>query len=117
MAYLMSYDGQQKIALDGGLSSPSIRADLGTDNEDAEWHKAYSATYNTSAYTWGSQYKVGMEFLENSDSELASTIIGYLGVYVGDYVKRYDLAQAYSAILEDIEADNELAIANGLYDM
>ena len=117
MAYLMSYDGQQKIALDGGLSSPSIRADLGTDNDEAEWHKSYSDTYNTSAYTWGSQYKVGMEFLENSDSELASTIIGYLGTYVGDYAKRYTLDAAYSAIIEDIQADQELAIANGLYDM
>ena len=48
--YIMSYDGQQKAAADGGLTLPSIRTDLSVDNPDANWHKEFSDKFRRGVY-------------------------------------------------------------------
>ena len=105
MAYLMSYDGQQKLAYDiesggAGLDAVSIRADLGIDNTDANWHKRYN-NFNMAAYVANSQYKVGVEFL-GYNATYSKDIIGALNAYVGDYCKRKTNSEAYAMLQEDM---------------
>lgn len=59
LTYLLSYEGQQKMALNG-LNLASIRQDL-ADYKTANWGKGYE-TLNLSAYTYGSEYKVSTDF-------------------------------------------------------
>ncbi len=59
LAHLLSYDGQQNMALNG-LNLASIRKDL-SDPATANWGKQYSSL-NLAAYTYGSQYKVSTDF-------------------------------------------------------
>lgn len=88
LAYLMSYDGQQRAADQGGLTLPSIRADLSSSNAEANWHKKYSASFNVEAYTWGAQYKTREEFLDYADVVFASSLINAMNKYVGSYAVR-----------------------------
>jgi len=108
MAYLMSYDGQQKLADTkenggAGWNSVSIRADLGIDNTDANWHKQYSEDFNMAAYTANSQYKVGVEFLGNADATYSEDIIAALVSYVGGYCKRETSSAAYAMLQDDMD--------------
>lgn len=100
--YIMSYDGQQKAAADGGLTLPSIRTDLSVDNPDANWHKEFSDTFNVEAYTWGSQYKIREEFLDYVDSIYANDLISAMNTYVGSYAVR-DPDNAYSLFQREVE--------------
>lgn len=59
LTYLLSYEGQQKMALNG-LNLASIRQDL-ADYKTANWGKGYE-TLNLSAYTYGSEYKISTDF-------------------------------------------------------
>lgn len=100
--YIMSYDGQQKAAADGGLTLPSIRTDLSVDNPDANWHKEFSDKFNVEAYTWGSQYKIREEFLDYVDSIYANDLISAMNTYVGSYAVR-DPDNAYSLFQREVE--------------
>ena len=100
--YIMSYDGQQTAAADGGLTLPSIRTDLSVDNPDANWHKEFSDTFNVEAYTWGSQYKIREEFLDYVDSIYANDLISAMNTYVGSYAVR-DPDNAYSLFQREVE--------------
>lgn len=100
--YIMSYDGQQKAAADGGLTLPSIRTDLSVDNLDANWHKEFSDKFNVEAYTWGSQYKIREEFLDYVDSIYANDLISAMNTYVGSYAVR-DPDNAYSLFQREVE--------------
>ena len=100
--YIMSYDGQQKAAADGGLTLPSIRTDLSVDNPDANWHKEFLDTFNVEAYTWGSQYKIREEFLDYVDSIYANDLISAMNTYVGSYAVR-DPDNAYSLFQREVE--------------
>ena len=59
LTYLLSYEGQQKMALNG-LNLASIRQDL-ADYKTANWGKGYE-TLNLSAYPYGSEYKISTDF-------------------------------------------------------
>ena len=97
LAYMMSYDGQQKLAKDGKMTNPSIRLDLGVDNADAEWHKKYAANYNVGAYTWGGQYKVEVEFANYVDAKYVPGVMGAMVSFVGgDCVEKAKL-EAYNS--------------------
>ncbi len=64
--YLMSYDGQQQLAL-GGLNLPSVRNDLQDySNPEINWSKDYS-DFNLEAYLYGAEYKTGEDFLGKFD--------------------------------------------------
>lgn len=107
MAYLMSYDGQQRLAdtseNGGGLALPSIRTDLSVENKDANWHKSYSDRFNIEAYTYGAQYKTSQEFLSFVKPEFTSDIVNAMNSYVGDYAVRKTAAEAYQLLKEDID--------------
>lgn len=102
LAYLMSYDGQQRVADEGGLTLPSIRADLSVDNPEANWHKKYSSTFNVEAYTWGAQYKTREEFLDNTKAIFTSSLISAMNKYVGSYAVR-EPNNAYKYFKEEVE--------------
>lgn len=59
LMYLLSYQGQQKMALNG-LNLASIRKDL-SDPEVANWGKEFK-DLNLAAYTFGSEYKKSTDF-------------------------------------------------------
>ncbi len=102
MAYLMSFEGQQRVAGEGGLTLPSIRTDLGTDNPDANWHKTYSSQFNVEAYTYGSQYKIGIDFINGADPIFATDLINALNTFVGSSaVRRPD--DAYQTFKDEVE--------------
>lgn len=98
MAYLMSNDGQQKAAKDGGLTLPSIRSGLSAENPDAYWHSTYPA-FNVAAYTYGSEYKATQDFLAYADSSISSSLINALNSYVGSYcIKQTTSGKAYNLL-------------------
>jgi multiple sugar transport system substrate-binding protein len=66
LSHLMSVDGQEALAA-GGLNLPSIRKDL-QDYATAGWSKDY-ATLNLAAYTWGEEYKTGVDVFERFDAK------------------------------------------------
>ena len=102
MAYLMSYDGQQQLAAEGGLTLPSIRTDLGTENAEANWHKKYSSQFNVEAYLWGSQYKTSEDFLNYTKAIFSASLISAVNTYVGSYaIKAPD--KAYKYFREEVE--------------
>lgn len=103
LAYLMSYDGQQKVASDGGLTLPSIRSDLSIDNPDANWHKTYSASFNMEAYVWGSKYKMGLPFLANTKAEFTSGIVNAMNTYVGAYALKETADTAYNLFKGEVQ--------------
>lgn len=94
LSYLMSYDGQQKIARDGGLKLPSIRNDLSMENPEAAWHSQVRDAFNISAYTYGSQYKTELDFLGNVAPEFSADVIEALNSYIGKYAKERDSVTA-----------------------
>ena len=98
----MSYDGQQRVADEGGLTLPSIRADLSVDNAEANWHKKYSATFNVAAYTWGAQYKTREEFLDDTKAIFTSSLLSAMNKYVGSYAVR-EPENAYKYFKEEVE--------------
>ena len=102
LAYLMSFEGQQRVADEGGLTLPSIRNDLSTDNPDANWHKKYSSSFNVEAYTWGAEYKTREVFLDNTLAIFTSDIISAMNTYVGSYAVR-DPNNAYKFFKEEVE--------------
>ena len=63
--YMLSYNGQQKMALNG-LNLASIRKDL-SDTTVANWAKSYP-DINMSAYLYGSEYKIDTSFLSKVDA-------------------------------------------------
>ena len=69
--YLMSYDGQQNLAL-GGLNLPSIRKDL-EDYTVANWGAGYT-DFNLGAYLYGKDYKITVEFLQYFDPKYKSDL-------------------------------------------
>lgn len=69
--YLMSYDGQQNLAL-GGLNLPSIRKDL-EDYTEANWGTGYT-DFNLGAYLYGKDYKISIEFLQYFDPKYKSDL-------------------------------------------
>lgn len=95
MTYLMSYDGQQAMAENGGLTTPSIRKDLSETNPDAKWCAKHKDTCNMAAYTYGAQYKVGMDFLANVKATLTGDIVSNLNKYTGSYCISKTKADAY----------------------
>ncbi len=103
LTYLMSYDGQQKVAADGGLTLPSIRSDLSIDNADANWHKTYSSSFNMKAYVWGEQYKMGLPFLANTQSEFTSGIVSAMNTYVGAYALKETADTAYNLFKGEVQ--------------
>ena len=103
LAYLMSYEGQQKLAKDGGLALPSIRTDLSMANPDAEWHKTYGTDFNLEAYTYGSQYKTELDFLRNVPPVHSLGIVAALNSYVGKYAKEETEANALRYFQKDVE--------------
>ncbi len=103
MAYLMSREGQQKLAKDGGLALPSIRTDLSINEQDAEWHKTYGDSFNVEAYTFGSQYKTELGFLGNVAPEFSADVIDALNSYVGKYAKEREAAEAYKMFGDKIK--------------
>lgn len=109
LAYLMSRDGQQKIAKDGGLTLPSIRCDLSFETDDAEWHAAFrdpvtkQYNFNVEAYTYGSQYKTELGFLGNVAPEFSADIVDALNSYVGKYAKERDAVTALRMFKEKVE--------------
>lgn len=103
LAYLMSYDGQQKVASDGGLTLPSIRSDLSIENPEANWHKTYSASFNMEAYVWGSQYKMGLPFLANTKAEFTSGIVNAMNTYVGAYALKETADTAYNLFKGEVQ--------------
>lgn len=64
LRYLLSKDGQQKMALNG-LNLASIRKDL-SDYTTANWGLKYK-DLNLAAYTYGSEYKTACEFFTKAD--------------------------------------------------
>jgi ABC-type glycerol-3-phosphate transport system substrate-binding protein len=64
--YMISYDGQQIMALNG-LNLPSIRKDL-EDYTTANWGKGYE-TLNLGAYLYGMEYKIDTVFLSRIDTK------------------------------------------------
>jgi ABC-type glycerol-3-phosphate transport system substrate-binding protein len=64
--YMLSYDGQQIMALNG-LNLPSIRKDL-ADYKTANWGKGYE-TLNLGAYLYGMEYKIDTQFLSKVDTK------------------------------------------------
>lgn len=103
LAYLMSYDGQQKVTSDGGLTLPSIRSDLSIDNPDANWRKTYSASFNMEAYVWGSKYKMGLPFLANTKAEFTSGIVNAMNTYVGAYALKETADTAYNLFKGEVQ--------------
>ena len=103
LAYLMSYDGQQKVSGDGGLTLPSIRSDLSYDNPEANWHKDYSGSYNMEAYVWGSQYKMGLPFLKNTKSVFTSGIVTAMNTYAGSYALNETAETAYNLFKGEVQ--------------
>lgn len=69
--YLISYDGQQNLAL-GGLNLPSIRKDL-IDYTVANWGAGYT-DFNLGAYLYGTDYKITIEFLQYFDPKYKSDL-------------------------------------------
>lgn len=100
--YIMSFEGQQIAAGEGGLTLPSIRTDLSASNPDANWHKKFSGAFNVEAYTWGSQYKMREEFLDSVDSIFANDLISAMNTYVGSYAIR-DPQNAYDLFKREVE--------------
>ena len=103
LAYLMSYDGQQKVASDGGLTLPSIRSDLSIDNAEANWHKQYSASFNMEAYVWGADYKMGLPFLADTKAEFTSGIVNAMNTYVGAYALKETADTAYNLFKGEVQ--------------
>ena len=103
MTYLMSYEGQQVMAEKGGLYLPSIRNDLSSTNPDAKWCSEYKDKFNLEAYSYGAQYKVGMEFLQYVKPTLADAIVKKMNGYTGSYCVEKDAASAYRLFKSDIE--------------
>lgn len=103
MTYLMSYDGQQVMAEKGGLNLPSVRNDLSASNPEAKWCAQYKDKFNVEAYTYGGEYKVGVDFLEYVEPTLAAKIVGALNSYTGSYCIDKDAATAYRLFKADIE--------------
>lgn len=103
LAYLMSYDGQQKVASDGGLNLPSIRSDLSIENPEANWHKQYGASFNMEAYLWGSEYKMGLPFLADTKPEFTSGIVNAMNTYVGAYALKETADTAYNLFKGEVQ--------------
>ena len=61
--HMISYDGQQALG-GAGLKLPSVRKDLSSDNPAANWNKS-SGNLNMNAYTYGSAYKIDIEFMRS----------------------------------------------------
>ena len=99
----MSYDGQQKVASDGGLNLPSIRSDLSIENPEANWHKTYSASFNMEAYLWGSEYKMGLPFLADTKPEFTSGIVNAMNTYVGAYALKETADTAYNLFKGEVQ--------------
>lgn len=103
MSYLMSVEGQQKMAKDGGLNLPSIRKELGADNADSQWCAVYKDQFNVAAYTYGANMKVGMDFLSYAGADKATTIVNALNTYTGTNCIDKTKAQAYKLFKGAIE--------------
>ena len=98
MSFLMSYDGQQAMAKDGGLNLPSIRKDLSADNASAEWCAKYQGKFNMAAYTYGDSYKAGVDFLANVKPTLTGSIVSNLNKYTGSYCISKTKKEAYNLL-------------------
>ena len=104
MAYLMSEDGQQIIAKEGGLTLPSIRSGLSQENPDAIWHKEYTEKgFNVAAYAYGSQYKTDLDFIGYIDPIFASDVVSAIRTYVGSYAVKETPANALKYFKADID--------------
>ncbi len=103
MTYLMSYDGQQVMAEKGGLNLPSIRNDLSETNPDAKWCVQYKDKFNVAAYTYGGEYKLGVDFLQYVKPTLANSVIKALNGYTGSYCIDKTAVEAYNLFKADIE--------------
>lgn len=103
LAYLMSYDGQQKAASDGGLTLPSIRSDLSFDTPDANWHHEYSSYFNMEAFVWGNEYKTGLTFLANTNPAFTSGVVNAMQSYVGSYALNETADTAYNLFKGEVE--------------
>lgn len=102
-AYLLSEEGQQKFAQDGGSTLPSIRKDLSIDNPDANWHSVYP-TINMGAYVWGSQYKQTVDFLNNVEPTMVNDLVSALNSYVGSNCLQLTNAEAYTRLQRAVES-------------
>ena len=91
------------MAEKGGLYLPSIRNDLSSTNPDAKWCAEYKDKFNLEAYSYGAQYKVGMEFLQYVKPTLADAIVKKMNGYTGSYCVEKDAASAYRLFKSDIE--------------
>lgn len=65
MTYMLSVDGQNKMA-EGGLNLSPIRKDLAQDT-NAVWRAAYP-TLNMDAYLFGSEYKICLDYIISRSS-------------------------------------------------
>ncbi len=101
--YMISYDGQQKVARDGGLTLPSVRTELSVDNPDASWHSTYGSQFNVAAYTYGSEYKVTQDFLGYVNPVFSTSIIDAMNGFVGAYCIRETKERAYTLFKGEIE--------------
>lgn len=101
--YLISYDGQQKVAADGGLTLPSVRTELSAENPEANWHRTYGDSFNVSAYTYGSEYKITQDFLGYVNPVFSTSIISAMNGYVGAYCIRETKDRAYTLFQGEIE--------------
>ncbi len=101
--YLISYDGQQKVAKDGGLTLPSGRTDLSAETPDANWHGTYGSRFNVSAYTYGSEYKVTQDFLGYVNPTFSTKLISAMNTYVNSYCIRESKDRAYTMFKGAVE--------------
>ncbi|MBQ6727755.1 MAG: sugar ABC transporter substrate-binding protein [Clostridia bacterium] len=103
--YMISYDGQQKMALNG-LNLASVRKDL-SDPTVANWGKEYP-TLNMAAYLFGSEYKIDTSFLSRIDSSMktgVSTAVQDMFHSATNSTKDLEKAvrDCYNQILDELE--------------
>ena len=71
LSHMLSYDGQQAMGANG-LNLASIRRDL-SDYKTANWGKGYE-DINLGAYLYGSEYKIGPDYLARVDASYKSDL-------------------------------------------
>ncbi len=109
--FLMSYDGQQAMAL-GGLNLPSIRNDLADpDNAEANWTKGYTDR-NLEAYVLYDENKVADEYYAYcSPSAMANVTLAVSDV-IGDTLSTRENRRSIDEIISRGVSDLNDAVGN-----
>lgn len=99
--YMLSYNGQQKMA-NNGLNLASIRKDL-ADPAVADWGKKYPGV-NMSAYLYGSEYKLDTAFFARLDPSMKPDFTTALKDLFNSASNRTkDIDKAIETCVEDME--------------